>query len=157
VLEGEPTLEAVKRMRVLGYALSEAERLYPPVANGPRGASRDFEFGGYTIPADTRVVYSIVASHMLPNVWAAPERFDPDRFAPPREEDKKHPYGLVGFGGGPRVCIGINFATVEIKAMAAIILGRFDLETIERPQQVYQGTGFPLGGIKLRVTERSQA
>jgi cytochrome P450 len=152
--DAEPTLEAVKRMRVLGYALSEAERLYPPVANGPRGASRDFEFGGYTIPADTRVVYSIAASHMLPSVWADPERFDPDRFAPPREEDKKHPYSLVGFGGGPRVCIGINFATVEIKAMAAIILGRFDLQTLEHPQQVYQGTGFPLGGIKLRVTQR---
>jgi retinoid hydroxylase len=157
VLDGEPTLEAVKRMKVLGYALSEAERLYPPVANGPRGAARDFEFHGYAIPTDTRVVYSIVASHMLPTVWENPERFDPDRFAPPREEDKKHPYALVGFGGGPRVCIGINFATVEIKAMAAIILERFDLETLERPQQVYQGTGFPMGGIKLRVTERSRA
>jgi retinoid hydroxylase len=157
VLDGEPTLEAVKRMKVLGYALSEAERLYPPVANGPRGASRDFEFNGYTIPVDTRVVYGIAGGHMLPSVWANPERFDPDRFAPPREEDKKHPYALVGFGGGPRVCIGINFATVEIKAMAAIILSRFNLEITDRPQQVYQGTGFPMGGIKLRVTERSQA
>ena len=152
--DAEPTLEAVKRMKVLGYALSEAERLYPPVANGPRGASRDFEFGGYTIPVDTRVVYGIAASHMIPSIWAQPERFDPDRFAPPREEDKKHPYALVGFGGGPRVCIGINFATVEIKAMAAMILSRFDLEPTERPQQVYQGTGFPVNGIKLRVTER---
>lgn len=153
----EPTLEAVKRMRVLGYALSEAERLYPPVANGPRGASRDFEFGGYTIPAETRVVYGIAASHMLATVWEDPERFDPDRFAPPREEDKKHPYALVGFGGGPRVCIGINFAVVEIKAMTALILSRYDLapEDGSVPQQVYQGTGFPVNGIKLRVRARS--
>ncbi len=154
--ENEPHLEAVKKMRNLGYALSEAERLYPPVANGPRGSTQAFTFGGYTVPVGQRVLYSVAASHLLPHIWRDPEHFDPDRFAPPREEDKRHPYALVGFGGGPRVCIGLNFATVEIKAMAATILRRFELtpEPGQEIRQVYQGTGGPLSGIKMRVRER---
>ncbi len=151
----EPQLEAVKAMKVLGNALSEAERLYPPVANGPRGTTQAFTFNGYTVPAGQRVLYSIAASHVLPHIWREPERFDPDRFAPPREEDKKHPYALVGFGGGPRVCIGLNFATVKIKAMAATILRRYDLTPkVEQVVQVYQGTGGPLHGIEMDVRAR---
>ena len=154
--DSEPHLGAVKAMKMLGYALSEAERLYPPVANGPRGTTQPFTFHGYTIPAGQRVLYSIAASHLLPHIWREPERFDPDRFAPPREEDKKHPYALVGFGGGPRVCIGLNFATVEIKAMAATILSRYDLtpEPGQEVTQVYQGTGGPLRGIRVKVQGR---
>ena len=154
--DAEPHLDAVKGMKVLGYALSEAERLYPPVANGPRGSAESFTFEGYTIPAGQRVLYSIAASHLLPHVWTLPTLFDPDRFAPPREEDKKHPFALVGFGGGPRVCIGLNFATVEIKAMAAIILRKYNLEVApgQTIMQVYQGTGTPLNGIKVQVTPR---
>lgn len=84
----DPNLEDIKRMKVLENALSEAERLYPPVANGPRGVVEDFEFHGYHVPAGTMAFYSIVASHMLPHIFAHSTVFDPDRFAPPREEHK---------------------------------------------------------------------
>src|SRR5256885_3281212 len=60
--------------------------------------------------------YSPSGGHRLPAVFPEPERFDPDRFAAPREEDKRTPYGLVLFGGGPRICIGVNMATVEIRS-----------------------------------------
>ncbi len=109
LIPGEPpTLDALRRMKTLDNALSEAERMYPPVPNGPRGVLEDVEIGGYTIPAGAPVFYSIAASHLLPEVWKTPEAFDPDRFSPPREEHKKTPYALVGFGGGPRICIGIQ-------------------------------------------------
>jgi cytochrome P450 len=155
--DADPTLEDVKRMKVLEHALSEAERLYPPVSNGPRGVLEPFEFNGYYIPAGTHVLYSISGAHMLPSIWAEPERFDPDRFAPPREEHKKVPYSLVGFGGGPRICIGINFAQIEIKALLSHILRRYRLELAPGQQiiQVYRPTGAPLNGIKVRVSRRS--
>ncbi|GHO70596.1 putative cytochrome P450 [Ktedonobacter sp. SOSP1-52] len=148
----EPTLEEVKKMKVLDNALSEAERLYPPVANGPRGVAEDFEFHGYHVPAGTFVFYSIAGAHRLPSIFKDPENFDPDRFAPPREEQKKSPYALVGFGGGPRICIGINFAQVEIKAIASHILRnyRLTLAPNQHIQQVYGVTGFPLNGIRMR-------
>jgi retinoid hydroxylase len=153
--DAEPTLEAIKRMKLLEHALSEAERLYPPVSNGPRGVLEDFEFGGYHVPAGTHVFYSIAGAHRIPTIFADPERFDPDRFAPPREEHKT-PYALVGFGGGPRICIGINFAQVEIKALISHLLRNYRLELVPDQQimQVYMPTSMPLNGIRMRVSQR---
>lgn len=152
----DPTLEQIKQMKVLDRALSEAERLYPPVPNGPRGVAEDFEFEGYHIPTGTFVMYSIAASHLIPSIFPNPTKFDPDRFAPPREEDKKTPYALIGFGGGPRICIGINFAQVEIKALVSHVVRRTKLELVPDQQiaQMYFATGAPINGIKLRVTKR---
>ena len=84
--------------------------------------------------------------------FANPETFDPDRFAPPREEGKV-PYALVTFGGGPRICIGINFAQVEVKAMAAHILPRFDLApgAKEGVQVYFSPAATILGGVPLRI------
>ena len=154
----EPGLEAIKRMKVLDNGLSEAERLYPPVPNGPRGVVEDFEFHGYHVPAGTPAFYSILASHMLPELFANPTLFDPDRFAPPREEHKKHPYALVGFGGGPRICIGINFAQVEIKALVSHILRNYNMELVPGQEitQMYSVTGAPMNGIRMRVRELSE-
>ncbi len=152
----EPSLEAIKRMKLLEHALSEAERLYPPVSNGPRGVLEDFEFGGYHVPAGTHVFYSISGAHRIPTIFADPARFDPDRFAPPREEHKT-PYALVGFGGGPRICIGINFAQVEIKALISHLLRNYQLELVPDQQivQMYMPTSMPLNGIRMRVSKRA--
>lgn len=151
-----PTFDDIKRMKVLDNALSEAERMYPPIANGPRGVTEDFTFHGYHVPAGTHVFYSIAATHLLPSIFTSPATFDPDRFAPPREEQKKTPYALVGFGAGPRICIGINFAKVEIKTIVSHILRQYHLELVpdQKIIQFYRATGMPLHGIKLRVFER---
>jgi cytochrome P450 len=158
-IDSDPTLDDIKRMKVLDNALSEAERLYPPIGNGPRGVLEDFVFNGYHIPAGCYAFYAIAATHLIPGIFVEPTRFDPDRFAPPREEHKKTPYALVGFGGGPRICIGINFAKVEIKAMISHILRRYHLELAPDQEitQFYRATGMPLHGIKMRVFERGQS
>ncbi|GER90858.1 putative cytochrome P450 [Dictyobacter vulcani] len=151
----DPGLDDLKRMKVLEYALSEAERLYAPVPNGPRGVTEDFVFNGYQVPAGSFLFYSIIGSHMLPHIFKDPATFDPDRFAAPREEHKKHPYALVGFGGGPRICIGINFAQIEIKAMVSHILRNYKLELVpdQHIVQVYGVTGQPMNGIYMRVSK----
>ncbi|HEV2405664.1 MAG TPA: cytochrome P450, partial [Ktedonobacterales bacterium] len=153
------TLDQIKDLRELGYALSETGRLHPPAGNVPRGVVKDVEFNGYLLPAGTRVIYSIAASHRLPHIFARPDEFDPDRFAPPREEDKKVPYSLVTFGGGPRICIGINFAQVEIKALAAHVLRRYTLEPVGGAVEMgYWGpTGTLPQGMPMRVRARNLA
>ena len=60
---GEVTLDAIKAMQALGHAVDEAGRLRSPVGNVPRGVVKDFEFGGYHVPAGTRVLLSLVACH----------------------------------------------------------------------------------------------
>jgi retinoid hydroxylase len=155
---GEVTMDAIKAMRLLGHAVDEAGRLYSPVGNVPRGVVKDFTFGGYHVPAGSRVLLSLAACHRLPDIFANPDVFDPDRFAPPREEDKHTPYSLVTFGGGPRICIGINFAQIEVKAMAAHILRRYTLTPVpgqELLQAYYSPVGSPINGIHLRVARRT--
>ena len=152
------TLEAVKAMRVLGDALNEAGRLHSPVGTAPRQVVREVQFGGYTLPVGTPIYYCIAAGHRLPTVFEQPDCFDPDRFAPPREEDKRTPYGFIPFGGGTRICIGINFAQVEIKAMAAHLLRHYTLHPIGGQDivQIYYGvTGFLPEGARVGVTRRA--
>ncbi len=151
------TAEDLQRMKLLGYALSETERLYPPIPNGARGVLTEVPFRGHVLPAGAKLFYSIVGSHYLKDVWTEPERFDPDRFAPPREEDVKNPYALVGFGGGPRTCIGINFAKLEIKALATHLFRRYDLTPLpgQDIRQQYDVSAAPVHGIKLRLTARA--
>lgn len=157
--DSEPTLQAVRQMKVLDNALSEAERMYPPIAIGPRGVLEGFVFNGYAIPAGTFVGYAIAATHMLSSIFAEPERFDPDRFSPPREEHKKTPYALVGFGAGPRMCIGINFAKIELKLIVTHILRQYELTLVPNQEiiQFYRATGMPLHGIKMYVRARKRS
>lgn len=154
---GEPiTLNHIRELRELGYVFNEVGRLHPPVSNVPRGVVKEVEFNGYLLSPGTRVIYSIAASHRLPSIFANPDEFDPDRFAPPREEDRKVPYSLVTFGGGPRICIGINFAQVEIKALAAHVLRNYTLEPARSDVEMgYWGpTGTLPEGMPMRVRAR---
>lgn len=151
------TLEQIKAMHVLGNAVAEVGRLHAPAGIVPRGVVKEFEFNGYSIPVGTRVMCGIAASHYLPSVFEHPDEFDPDRFAPPREEDKRTPYSLVTFGGGPRICIGINFAQVEIKALAAHVLRAYELEPLPGQDitMAYFGpTGQLMHGLQMRARVR---
>jgi cytochrome P450 len=112
---------------LLDQALDETLRLYPPAWIGPRRAARDFEFGGHRIAEGAPVNYSSWASHRLPDVWEAPHEFRPERFAP--EARKRIPKGAyVPFGGGSRICLGMRFGQLEIKAIAGAISERFRVE-----------------------------
>lgn len=151
-------LEALRGARYLDSFVKEVGRLYAPVVQVPRGVVKEFEFEGYTIPPGAEVRLSLSAGHRLPRVFADPERFDPGRFEPPREEDKRVPYSLVTFGGGPRVCIGMSFAQLEVKVLVARVLRRLDLVPIPGREPVHVGywTAFALEGVPVRVAERGR-
>ncbi len=64
-------------------------------------------------------------NHMLPHVFPQPHQYEPERFAPPREEDKAKPFAFVGFGGGRHACIGSNFAYLQVRGgSCAVAAGR---------------------------------
>jgi cytochrome P450 len=153
--DGEPPLDALRGARVLDAFIREAGRLYSPVLNVPRGVAQDFEFAGYTVPKGMHVRLALGASHRLPTIFANPEEFDLDRFLPPREEDRM-PYALVTFGGGSRVCIGINFAQIEVKALVAHVLPRYTLTPVELHPPVHAGhwTAIMPGGAPMRIRAR---
>jgi cytochrome P450 len=124
------TSEAFRNLPVLAATIRETGRLYGPVMFLPRGVLTPVEFGGYALAPGTPVFLVVAAGHRLPTVFADPERFDPDRFLPPRDEDRRQPYGLAMFGGGPRICLGINFAQVEVTALAAHVRRHFRISPI---------------------------
>jgi retinoid hydroxylase len=126
---------ALQALPTLDLFVREVGRLYAPVLTLPRGVVEGFRFGGYDVEAGSTVRLALAAGHHLPTVFGQPHRFDPMRFAPPREEDKRTPYGLITFGAGPRTCIGINVAQIETKTLIAYALRacRFDPAPDQRP------------------------
>ena len=148
------SLEGLRGLKALGWTIDETGRFHAPVRNAPRGVVKDFEFAGYTIPAGSQVRYSIGATHRLPSLWREPDRWDPQRFAPPREEQRQHPFAFLPFGAGPRICIGLHFAQVEVKAMAAHILRAYDLTPLDAqpPAEIGFITTVPDRPMRVRVT-----
>jgi cytochrome P450 len=147
------TVEAARNLHRLDLFIREAGRLHSPVQNVPRGVLQDVEFAGYTIPTGAQVRVSLAGCHRMSQYFADPDTFDPDRFGPPREEDRKAPYALVTFGGGPRLCIGVNFANIEVKAIATDVLRKFELTPAESepPFEVGFITEVMPGGIPMKV------
>jgi cytochrome P450 len=139
-------------MPQLDLAVQETLRLYPPAWIGPRRATEDFEFGGHRVPAGLPVNYSSWASHRLADVFDDPHAFRPERFAP--ENKAKLPKGAyIPFGGGPRICIGMRFGELEVRAIAAAIVNRFRLgiEPGRRMRVRQMPTLSPRGGLPVRV------
>ena len=148
-----PTGEQLfSELPLLDQVVDETLRLYPPAWVGPRRSVVDFEFGGHRIPAGVPVNYSSWASHRLPDVFDEPDEFRPERFAP--DERAKLPKGAyVPFGGGPRICIGMRFGQIEVKAIAARIIARHRLE-LEPGYELrirQMPTLSPDGGLPMRV------
>ena len=139
---------------LLDQALEETLRLYPPAWIGPRRADKAFEFGGHHVAAGAPVNYSSWASHRLPDVWEAPHAFRPERFSP---EQRGHiPKGAyVPFGGGSRICLGMRFGQLEIKAIAAAVTERFRVELPDgfRLRIRQTPTLGPADGLPVRVSK----
>ena len=120
--QGGFTLENLQKMTYLDQILKEVERLYPPVGGGFRGVVKPFVFNGYYVPKGWIVTYRINSTHQDSQIFTHPETFDPDRFSRERAEHKNTEYSLVGFGGGPRFCLGYAFAQMEMKIFASLLL-----------------------------------
>lgn len=117
--------EDLEKLDALGWAMKEALRRYPPLPVMPRFATQAFEFRQYRIPANTLVGIAPVHTHHMEEIWSNPYLFDPERFAPGREEHKAHHFAWVPFGGGPHMCIGQHFAELQVKAIMHQVLLRY--------------------------------
>jgi sterol 14alpha-demethylase len=127
-LDERPSLAELKRLAHFERCMKEVERLRPPLVMLMRSVLKPFSCLGAEIPPGSLAMVSPAVSHRMASVFAEPESFDPDRFGPGREEDRRAPYSLIGFGGGKHRCLGLAFAHQQIKVIWARILTRFDIE-----------------------------
>jgi cytochrome P450 len=150
------TPEDLKQMTYLEQVLKEVLRLIPPVGGGFREAIKSFEFNGYRIPKGWNIQYQIAQTHKDKEIYQECDRFDPDRFSPERIEDKQKSFGYVPFGGGLRECLGKEFARLEMRIFASMLLRDYEWELL--PEQnlelVTIPTPHPRDGLKVDFRRR---
>jgi sterol 14-demethylase len=126
--------QALREVPVLERVIKEVLRLHPPLIILMRGVLQDFAVGGVTIPAGKLVAISPAVSHHIPELFPEPERFDPDRYVPGREEDAT-PFAWIPFGGGHHRCSGSAFAVMQLKAITVSLLRRWTFELVQPPER----------------------
>ena len=125
VLHGRiPRVEDYPNLTYTRMVLNETLRLYPPAWITNRTVISEDEICGYYIPAGATIAVSPYVIHHHPDFWEAPEKFDPDRFSPDQVTRRLH-YVHFPFGGGPRKCIGSDFAMLEASLVLATMLQRY--------------------------------
>ena len=129
---GTMSLEGLKQQVTMEHAVRECERLHPPLIILIRKVLQPMRYGDYVVPEGALAMVSPAVSHRLPHLFADPDRFDPDRFAPPAREDKQHHYALIGFGGGKHRCMGKHFAETQIQAIWTVLLDSLRFQSGDR-------------------------
>ncbi len=154
----EVGFNSLRNIPLTERAVLEVLRLHPPLFMLVRVAMEDFVHAGYFIPKGTWVLTSPTVTHRIPELFADPDAFDPDRFAPPREEDKRD-FAFIPFGGGRHKCMGNAFALLQIKAILAILVRRYDFELVNpNVESDFQGLVVgPKEPCRVRYRRRRQA
>jgi len=124
-----PTAADVRALPLLGRAIDESIRLYPPAWLHARRTQVDDSFDGVTIPAGAIVILPQYAVHRDERWWSDPESFDPDRFSPERSEGRPR-FAYFPFSGGQRKCIGDRFAQMEAVLVLATLLQQVNLRSV---------------------------
>jgi cytochrome P450 len=124
-----PTVEHLPNLQYTHMVIEEALRLYPPVFGFGRKAIGEDVLGGYYVPANTNIWLSPYVTHRHPDFWENPEMFNPARFSPERYANLPH-FAHFPFGGGPRLCIGSNFAMMEAQLILATIAQSYRLKLL---------------------------
>lgn len=128
--------DVLAEMDVLYRCIKEALRLHPPLIMLMRSSHTDFsvttrEGKEYDIPKGHIIATSPAFANRLGHVFKDPDRYDPDRFAVGREEDKvAGAFSYISFGGGRHGCLGEPFAYLQIKAIWTHLLRNFELELV---------------------------
>lgn len=125
-----PSPDAFRALTYTMQVIQESLRLYPPAWIMSRRAHQNDHVGPYTIPAGDTVLVCPYLLHRDPANWPDPDRFDPERFAPDGPKDHLHSYAYLPFGGGPRLCIGNQFALMEMQILLALFVRRFRVEAV---------------------------
>jgi cytochrome P450 len=153
VLAGRlPTVQDLPLLPYNRMVLEESMRLYPPAWILGRRALADDRLGDHVIPAGSVVAISPAVTQRHPKHWEEPDRFDPERFTKERSVGRK-PFAYFPFGGGPRLCIGHNFAMLEAQLIIATVAQRYAPRLVPghvvEPQRLFVLR--PRGGLPMTL------
>lgn len=134
--------------------IQEALRLYPPAAFVSREALEDTKIGNITVPKNVCIWTLIPTLHRDPDIWGPDvNKFNPERFVDGVSKACKYPQAYVPFGLGPRLCLGRNFALVQLKIVISLIVSRYSfcLSPKYRHSPIYRMIVEPEHGVHLLI------
>ncbi|MER7167598.1 cytochrome P450 [Micromonospora sp. NPDC000207] len=152
VLAGEPCgPDHLPRLDLAARVVTETLRLYPPAWMMTRTVTQDVDLGGVRLRRGHTLVLSPYLIHRRPDLYADPERFDPDRWVGAAPERA----GYIPFGAGARKCIGDQFALTEAILALTAVVARWELSPVgDQPFRPKVETSLSSRGLHLRVTRR---
>lgn len=124
--------KAMRDLQKTEWSIKEALRIHPPLFMLFRAAKEDCEILGYEIRKGDWVTVSPIVAHRDDGVFDDASRFNPERYAPGREEDRV-PFAYISFGGGRHRCLGSAFAILQMKTILAVLLNDYDFELVPGP------------------------
>jgi cytochrome P450 len=153
--ERAPTAEDLSSLTYTRMVFAESLRLLPPAWVLKREALQDHELAGYHIPAGSTVITSPYVVHRDARFWPDPTRYDPERFAP-QSELGRHPYAYFPFAGGPKRCLGDDFAWMEATLVLATVARKWQARLVpgHRVELSPRVTLKPKYGMQMVLEER---
>ena len=147
-----PSLEQLARLPLLDRVIKESMRLFPPATFMMRYTTGPAQLGPHEVRTGATVTVSPYITHHMPDLYPAPERFDPERWT----MIDPGTYAYLPFGAGPHMCLGSTFAIMEIKLVLAILLQRFRpaLASGARIDRRVKITMSPRAGMPMRLLAR---
>lgn len=155
-------LDELRQMHYLQAAISEAMRLYPPVAvDTKKCREADVLPDGTFVGEKWFVTYHTYAMGRMEKIWGK-DCYD---FLPQRWLDQngtfrtENPFRFPVFHGGPRMCLGKDMAYIQMKSIAASMIEKFEIDVIDKatcPGHVLSLTLRMKNGLMARVKERSE-
>ncbi|XP_037286884.2 cytochrome P450 3A41 [Rhipicephalus microplus] len=154
---GEFTYDAISELQYTAQTIMETLRMYTPViAFTTRLASSDYRYEGVLLEKGVSVMACSHQVHHDPNVWERPDQFDPDRFSP-EQRASRDPLAFQAYGIGPRNCVGMKLAQLEMTLVVARLVHRFRLHLSSKHEkgELKRHTCFfiarPVNGVWIRL------
>ncbi|XP_065857299.1 carotene epsilon-monooxygenase, chloroplastic [Euphorbia lathyris] len=160
VLEGRrPSYEDIKDLKFLTRCINESMRLYPhPPVLLRRAKEADVLPGNYKVNAGQDIMISVYNIHHSSKVWESAEEFVPERFdlEGPIPNETNTDFRFIPFSGGPRKCVGDQFALLEAIVALAIFLQKMNFELVP-DQKISMTTGATIhttNGLFMKLSQR---
>jgi sterol 14-demethylase len=125
--------QALREIPLLEAGIQEALRLHPPLILLMRKVMSDFHYGDFNVAPGKLVAVSPAVSNRMPECFPDPDRYDPARYGPGRQEDRQL-FAWIPFGAGRHRCVGAAFALMQLKAIFSFVLRSFEFELAQPPE-----------------------